>query len=263
MTKLILRVASSELDTAEVQEARETLLTCIERHELIIKDKNIVDPITDEDQIDNEEPLPDDQRPLSYSEEEVDNGEQHENNDEPSKNNKKKKTDLMSLFIDNLMSQVCEEKESKGQRFRFSGNRFYLATFVKKFQALLRYFPTWTGLMQDLFEHHEAVGSSARSETYFGQVKQSLVPKGTAPKRVDKFLVQHCRMVEARTIKAYARISELQPTPKPSRSLYFEDMDHIIAFENWRNRGSRPIPIEIDDEPVNLQESKYKFENNY
>lgn len=49
-------------------------------------------------------------------------------------------------------------------------------------------------------------------------------------------------------IKAYARIDELQPTPKPSRSMHPENMDHITTFENWRNRGSKPIDIEVDTE---------------
>lgn len=130
-------------------------------------------------------------------------------------------------------------------------------TFVTKMRTLLRCFPTWTELMQELFEHHEDVGTSARSETYFNQVKQDLVSKGT--KRLDKFLVEHSRMVDTRMIKAYARIDELQPRPKPSRSMHSEDMDHITAFENWRNRGTKPIPIEasIDiEEPATTKQSK-------
>lgn len=160
----------------------------------------------------------------------------------------------MSVFIDDLMPQ--EDKISIVQRLRLSGNRFHLPTFVTKFCQLLTCFPTWTGLMQKLFEHHEDVGTSARSETYFCQIKQDLLPKGFTPKRLDRFLVQHCRAVNARIIKAFARIDELLPTPKPSRSMHPENLDHITAFENWRNRGSKPIPIEVDadiKQPVTTQ----------
>lgn len=187
VTKLILKVASSELDTTQVQEAREVLLDCIETHEFAeakqTVDLTIKEISTNTDRT-TEEAQPDDQPSVNSLEEDE---EEDESNDQPKEKSKKKKTDLMSVFIDDLMPP--EYKISKTQRLRLSGNRFYLPTFVPKFRQLLRCFPTWTGLMQELFEHHEDVGTSARSETYFGQVKQALVPKGSAPKRLDKFLV--------------------------------------------------------------------------
>lgn len=113
--------------------------------------------------------------------------------------------------------------------------------------------------MQELFEHHEDIGTSARSEAYFSKTKQNLLPKGSAPKRVDKFLVEHCRSIRANLTKAYAVKDQLQYNPKPSRLMTMENLDHISTFENWRNQGTKPIQPESDDEFDEPENTKGKL----
>lgn len=104
--------------------------------------------------------------------------------------------------------------------------------------------------MQQLFEHHQDVGSSSRSENYFATVKKELIPKGTTAKRLDKFLLGHCHLIDTSMKKAFASLEDLQPTQRPSRFQEVEDRQHILSIENWKNKARKPIFDDEDPETI-------------
>lgn len=172
-----------------------------------------------------------------------DESENEEENQQPGgmRKGKRKKDDPMDIFIASLRCRPTGQNSAKPDSRLRSANRFYLPQFAKKFRVLMRTFPTWSALMQGPFENHEDVAVSARVETSFAAIKKNLVPKGSAPRRLDKFLVGHIRMIDVIMIKAYAFLHQLEQKPKPSREMEYHDLDYLIAYDNWRNKGTAPV----------------------
>lgn len=123
VTKLIFKVASAELDMSEVQEARRTLLSCIENHQFVETQKIVASTVAGIEEGESGQQCSN--RPDNAPERTFDEGEEKdleeaededEENEEPAtkKDLKKKKNDLMSLFIDHLMPTVGDSIESKG-----------------------------------------------------------------------------------------------------------------------------------------------------
>ena len=96
--------------------------------------------------------------------------------------------------------------------------------------------------MNEYFNNSRTVATSSRSENYFGQMKRSLL-KNKTPLRVDKFLVKHCRQIDADMKLARASVNNhvLQKNPfnkkKDAVKIVQDDShDYLYEVETWRNQ---------------------------
>lgn len=249
VTKRIMRVAHAESDTPNIRKDKEELIRCIESH----KFEEIRDFV--EEQLATAEsekitPALEDEEAARASAPEkipaindiVDESFAQPNESKSASETKKKEkpSDLMSMFIDHLRP----ESEIQGPSTSKSAikNEYFSPQFLVKFCKLLRYFPTWSNLMQELFEHDEDVATSARSEAYFADVKKELRTYSTRPLRMDKFFSFHCNSIGKSMKKAYASLHEISSTLKRP-TFAPENRDHITTFENWRNKAEKPDPV--------------------
>ena len=93
-------------------------------------------------------------------------------------------------------------------------NEYYLPEFIDSLMNLCKEFPCWTNVMIEYFNNPRTVATSSRSENYFGQLKRSLLENKT-PLRLDKFLIKHCRQIDADMKLARASVNNyvLQKNP--------------------------------------------------
>lgn len=290
VVKLIFKVASSEFETKEVQDAMAILIRCIENHEFcegfrktvestieVLEPQLLQEELPEQESADKHpdaallaNQLPDDDpsadQPQDHHRKLGHNSEskvEERSSDSNKEGSNKKKTDIMSVFIEGLRIEANTNQKTGVSRF-CSRNRFNSPKFEEKFAKLLRYFPTWSGLMQPLFKHHEDTGTSARSETYFAETKRKLVPKGSAPKRLDKFFAAHCKKINISLTKVHACLNELASIEQLSRSQETDELEHISAIENWRNKATKslpPVTYENEERRV-LGTSEYRTDEN-
>lgn len=109
---------------------------------------------------------------------------------------------------------------------------------------LCKKFPTFTNVMLSYFKNVETVATSARFETYFGQVKASM--EKVIP-RVDKFLVQHCSNIDSDIKVARAALNNLKVKNVPIKNVVHKGHDYLLETERWKNKCSGIVNENIFD----------------
>lgn len=82
------------------------------------------------------------------------------------------------------------EKTRMGQQL----NAYYCTEFVTSFLRFATYYVLWTDVMIQITNSKYSVASSARSETYFNDVK-NITFSDDRPIRIDKFIIKHIRSI--------------------------------------------------------------------
>lgn len=217
ITTLILTTSSSILDDKETQDARKILVRCLETFDA----KSIIEKSINES-------MNADVSVNENFEKEEDDKEIDENMD-------------INLFIKSLQPVSLKYYKDKDleSNFEFSKNDFYVPKFKESFNLLLLEFPCWTNLMNKFFQSNLDVASSARSEAMFAQVKSYLRDISQQTVRMDKFLVHHCRMINADLKLAFACVQDLmiQQPKKRLKANHMESIEHLYQIENWRNKA--------------------------
>ncbi|KAL5237421.1 hypothetical protein ACI65C_004831 [Semiaphis heraclei] len=90
-------------------------------------------------------------------------------------------------WIEYIHSTSKDEASIRGDRL----NALYCPGIVKPLLATCREFPLWTGVLLEHFNSPNKRGSSARIESYFANLKTSILSKKTSRMRADKFIVTH------------------------------------------------------------------------
>lgn len=130
-------------------------------------------------------------------------------------------------------------------------NTYYSPNFCEKLVVLGKEFPCWTNVMREYFDSSEDVGSSARSETYFGQLKKD---EAKSLVRVDKFFVRHCRSIDADMNFARALLHNLKLNPKKQiRKSQIGGKEFLKETENWKNKNEDHFNEHIDHD-INNEE---------
>lgn len=94
-------------------------------------------------------------------------------------------------------------------------------------------FPAWTNVMRHIFLSSSDKAISARSETYFGDVKQNVL-ENHKPIRVDKFLIKYMRSVTK--IMRLGRAAYNQQKDEANCVKKTISEGNVLNFkENWRN----------------------------
>lgn len=160
-------------------------------------------------------------------------------------------------------------------------NPYYIPEFITSFTRLCRYYVLWTNVMSEYSETNYAVASSARSESYFNELKNIILSDDSRPLRIDKFIVKHIRSIIATSkIQRAAFNNELNTrTHVTSQSQIEPESDqcsiHSISTEtdikqdpdlsetqlqeeeNWRGKNKKKDPINNDDINAPSQRGKY------
>lgn len=92
--------------------------------------------------------------------------------------------------IEELNSQVMVKQDDPN--FDLTPNPYYFPDIMKNLIDLAIQFPTWTNVMRHIFSSSSNIATSARSEAYFGDVKQNVL-ENQKPTRADKFLIKYMR----------------------------------------------------------------------
>lgn len=94
-------------------------------------------------------------------------------------------------YIHGLNTYIPNQKmkrKIRGDRL----NALYCPGIVKPLLAICREFPLWTGVLLEHFDSPNKRGSSARIESYFANLKTSILSQKM---RADKFIVTHLRAI--------------------------------------------------------------------
>lgn len=90
-----------------------------------------------------------------------------------------------------INNQVSVKQKNTNPNFDLTPNPYYFPDIMKNLTDLSTQFPAWTNVMRHIFYlYRKAI--SARSKTYFGDVKQNVL-ENHKPTRVDKFLIKYMR----------------------------------------------------------------------
>lgn len=138
------------------------------------------------------------------------------------------------------------EKTRTGQQ----PNAYYCPEFVTSFLRFATYYVLWTNVMIKITNSKYSVASSARSETYFNDVK-NITFSDDRPIRIDKFIIKHIRSIES-----ICKIERAALNNRIIQDNNFKEMDvlkrdkskflpnineenndveqYLIAEENWR-----------------------------
>lgn len=92
-------------------------------------------------------------------------------------------------WIEYIYSKSKDEASVKGDRL----NALYCPGIVRPLLGICREFPLWTGVLLEHFNSPNKRGSSARIESYFANLKTSILSKRSSKMRADKFIVTHLR----------------------------------------------------------------------
>lgn len=178
---------------------------------------------------------------------------------------------LMTKFIKNQIDVVDSNLQVNEMDQFLNSNDFYLPDLVEPLLNLTKEFPCWTNIMNKIFENPENVASSARSETYFGQIKDSLL-EDRLPIRADKFIAKHCKQINTDMILIKSMIDNFSKSvslfKKPaeiSKEVY--NVEEKWRYADRKIEGEENIPMESLPEMKNEEEvfqvSDYQeFSNN-
>jgi len=137
---------------------------------------------------------------------------------------------------------------------------------------LCRYYVLWTNVMSECSKTNYTVASSARSESYFNEIKNIILCNDNKPLRVDKFIVKHIRSIIATykiqraaynaTLNTREILSEISKVSESSdcstsptkmvkllenMSDSSESPEHLQEEENWRGQNKRKMQINEHD----------------
>ena len=125
-------------------------------------------------------------------------------------------TRLTTKYLQNMKAKILNNIEDLDKSFvGIQSNDYHLSEFGDRLLDLCKDFPCWTNVMNKYFNNPRVVPTSARSETYFGELKKTLEKTVL---REDKVLVIHCRNIESDMILARAALDNLKKELKlPSK----------------------------------------------
>jgi len=98
----------------------------------------------------------------------------------------------------NIIEWIKNVKQISSEKALISGNRlnaYHCPDLVKPLLRICNEFPLWSGVMVDYFSSPNKIGSSARIEGYFSDLKSTVIDKRKPRLRVDKFIVNHLRSI--------------------------------------------------------------------
>jgi len=136
--------------------------------------------------------------------------------------------------IEEIRNQVSIKQDDTNPNFDLTPNPYYFPDITKNLIDLSVQFPAWTNVMRHIFPSSSDIATSARSETYFGDIKQNVLEK-QKPIRADKFLIKYMR-----TLTGIMRLSKAvynQQKDKTTNCIKKTvNKENILNFkENWRN----------------------------
>lgn len=97
----------------------------------------------------------------------------------------------LKKWINNINDNVILEAAVEGNKL----NPNYCKDLVKPLISICKEFPLWSAVMVKIFRSPNIVGSSARIEGYFAELKSTIIDKSKPRMRVDKFIVTHLRAI--------------------------------------------------------------------
>lgn len=162
-------------------------------------------------------------------------------------------------------------------------NPYYAPEFAKFFMRLCRYYVLWTNVMSEYSKTNYAIASSARSESYFNELKNIILCDDNKPLRIDKFIIKHVRSVIAtckiqraaynaalNTGEVLSEISKaaesldcsISATKAIESSENMSDTSelseqHLQEEENWRGQNIRKVQTNEHDKSTPSKRGKY------
>lgn len=127
-----------------------------------------------------------------------------------------------------IMEWIQNIKQISSDKAIIIGNRlnaYHCPDLVKPLLRICNEFPLWSGVMVDYFSSPNKIGSSARIEGYFSDLKSTVIDKRKPRLRVDKFLVNHLR-----SIRGLIKIAKSEMNDKNSN--YINDNLEVNDIEN-------------------------------
>lgn len=163
-------------------------------------------------------------------------------------------------------------------------NPYYIPEFAKSFMRLCRYYVLWTNVMSEYSKTNYTVASSARSESYFNEIKSIILCDKSKIYllRIDKFIIKHvCSIIAACKIQRAAynvalNIREvLSKISKPAESSDYstsatkaielsenvsdtsECSEHLEEEDNWHGQNKRKMRNSEHDKNTLFKRGKY------
>lgn len=173
-------------------------------------------------------------------------------------NDDNNKDSLIHTYIEaikeTVISKVSNEKHSY---VGIQNNDYYLPNFGDRLVELSKEFVCWTNVMQEHFQNPHDVATSARSETYFGDLKRSLLHMTL---RQDKVLVEHCRQIDADMMLARAAINNIKFENKVKQPKLDYNTQQLMVVERWKKKFSN-IDFEemLDDASTSIPLGNYNL----
>jgi len=108
-------------------------------------------------------------------------------------------TDLNEKFDYPQLIKIYDNAKLIAEKTRtlMRPNPYYAPEFAKHFMRLCHYYVLWTNVMSECSKTNYAIASSARSESYFNEIKNIILCDDSKPLRIDKFIIKHIRSIIA------------------------------------------------------------------
>ena len=138
------------------------------------------------------------------------------------------------LFIDELFDKVSTYADFT-EEISDEINLFYCPGFIEDFQRICYSFPSWTNVMMTSFRSPNPIGSSARSECYYKNVK---IDQNTLS--LPKFILFDKKRYEAGTKYAELKIFESN-FGKNENASSIEELENSLVSDNTLNETSKQL----------------------
>lgn len=162
-------------------------------------------------------------------------------------------------------------------------NPYYAPEFAKSLMRLCHYYVLWTNVMSECSKTNYTVASSARSESYFNEIKNIILCDDNKPLRLDKFIIKHVRSITAtckiqraaynatlNTHEISSEISKAAESSDCSTSVtkaveLSENINYTTEFleqhlqeeENWRGQNKRSMRTNEHNKSIPSKRGKY------
>ncbi|XP_044727725.1 modular serine protease-like [Chrysoperla carnea] len=145
--------------------------------------------------------------------------------------------------IQKIQAEALQECGVQGSRL----NAYYLPNFAQDLLRICKHFVMWTGVLSSKYMA-TVTASSSYVESYFNDLKNSVLKNENLPIRADKFFVHHVRSIEG------------------------TDLDHLNEVENWKGKAAQKIKTNkylqkcpgmtsIEGKPITISSKKLLLRN--
>jgi len=140
-------------------------------------------------------------------------------------------TSHLTTWLHSVERDCIQESVVSGNRL----NAYYCPEFKRPLLNICREFSLWSGVMVKIFKCPNKIGSSARIEGYFADLKSTVIDKRKPRLRIDKFIVTHLRAIRG-SMKIAKSVTKKK---KEFQTMDLIEDDEIETYDNkfiWKTK---------------------------